>query len=161
MEGPSRGKKQCPSCQKFVGVRTYKCACGFDFTSDEYKSSKTKPENADEKKQEVITTSNSNDVPVETYKLTKEDYFVSRWGWQPRKKIFALGHAEQYESPKGVTKQDILDWCSLMMKSLPLTGGAMKNLLLHQGISNKNPEVDAYVEEFCGYQEDKADSPVH
>lgn len=27
------GRKQCPSCKKFVGARNMKCACGYDFKS--------------------------------------------------------------------------------------------------------------------------------
>ncbi len=31
---PSRGRKQCKQCQKFVGVRTQICECGFDFATN-------------------------------------------------------------------------------------------------------------------------------
>lgn len=28
---PSRGRKQCPNCQAYVGVRLQKCECGYEF----------------------------------------------------------------------------------------------------------------------------------
>lgn len=31
---PSRGKKKCPSCLKYVGVRTFICICGYSFVHD-------------------------------------------------------------------------------------------------------------------------------
>lgn len=30
-DGPGRGRKQCPSCEKYVGVRTKNCSCGHSF----------------------------------------------------------------------------------------------------------------------------------
>lgn len=30
-EGAGKGKKQCPSCKNFVGVRTRVCECGHEF----------------------------------------------------------------------------------------------------------------------------------
>ena len=32
-DGPGRGRKQCPNCKKYIGVRNYKCQCGHVFTN--------------------------------------------------------------------------------------------------------------------------------
>ena len=39
-----RGKKQCPSCSEFSGIRKSVCSCGFEFPKTENKKSK-KPTN--------------------------------------------------------------------------------------------------------------------
>ncbi len=33
-----RGKKRCPDCSAFVGVRTYKCECGYQFVDKKTKA---------------------------------------------------------------------------------------------------------------------------
>jgi len=30
-QGAGRGKKKCPTCSSFVGVRTHLCSCGYEF----------------------------------------------------------------------------------------------------------------------------------
>lgn len=41
--GAGPGRRQCPKCEEYVGVRTHRCACGHAFP---VKSSKTKPKAA-------------------------------------------------------------------------------------------------------------------
>jgi hypothetical protein len=32
---PGRGKKQCPKCERYLGVRSAKCDCGYEFPRKE------------------------------------------------------------------------------------------------------------------------------
>jgi hypothetical protein len=41
-----RGKKQCPDCSAFVGVRTYRCECGYQFVEKKTKAEKRQEEDA-------------------------------------------------------------------------------------------------------------------
>lgn len=36
-DGPGRGRKQCPECQKFIGVRCHECVCGYKFGTNHHK----------------------------------------------------------------------------------------------------------------------------
>ena len=35
---PGRGRKQCPDCQVYVGVRTQECECGHEFVAEDRKT---------------------------------------------------------------------------------------------------------------------------
>lgn len=45
-ENPGRGKKQCPDCEVYVGVRTYHCECGHQFVDKKTKKQKREEEDA-------------------------------------------------------------------------------------------------------------------
>lgn len=38
---PGRGVKECPNCNRYMGVRTYLCECGYDFNAGKETSPKT------------------------------------------------------------------------------------------------------------------------
>jgi hypothetical protein len=49
MTGPSRGRKQCPACKTYVGVRSHHCSCGHDFTTNRAPQRVAKPEGRENK----------------------------------------------------------------------------------------------------------------
>lgn len=43
LDGPGRGRKQCPNCKAYVGVRTQDCVCGHNFATNGSVASLAKP----------------------------------------------------------------------------------------------------------------------
>jgi hypothetical protein len=73
-----KGRKQCPTCKVYVGVRTSKCVCGFSFAAEKVRAKKTAA-----KKNEKESTATTQEVAP--YKYTNHIILSTPSGMCPVK----------------------------------------------------------------------------
>lgn len=87
---PAKGRKPC-KCGKYVGVRTSKCVCGYDFAEGSVK---------------VL-------APQDKYQLEAES-LAHKVGIK-RQRVVLIGAGKCPVALKGLEPEDIEEWCQLLL----------------------------------------------
>jgi len=117
-DNPGRGKKQCPNCENYVGVRTYQCACGYEFVA--------KVKKLTQKEQDVIDN-----------QATDEDkLYAIRIGSPGGRLVYAASNRPSVKLTD-VTKGTVFDYCELIIYEgiqygAIYTPAAIKGYIQHQ-----------------------------
>jgi hypothetical protein len=94
-----RGRKQCPNCQKIVGVRTRVCECGYNFSIKSSKTSKKAP----------VTEINSSEPTEENSEENSEeslDVAPKTKREIENEEIIAYFNAHPHEASRKMTKRE-------------------------------------------------------
>lgn len=111
-KGASRGRKQCPNCSSYVGVRLQLCDCGHEFVKGE-------------NKQEVES------------EITEEDMLYAQSIGAPGGRIVYAGSGTPSARLSDISNETVNDYCNFVVhegiqKGLIYTVRAIKKYLQHQ-----------------------------
>lgn len=125
-DNPGRGKQQCPNCQQYTGVRSYKCDCGHRFVSKKTKQEKQREENA----------------PSDEEKL-----YAMSIGSHGGRLVYA-GSGNPTVRLTSITKDNVFDYCDQLIfegfkENKIYTVQAIKLYLQHQFGSNSDKYSEA------------------
>jgi hypothetical protein len=125
---PGRGKKQCPDCEMYVGIRTYQCDCGHKFVEK-----KTKEELRSEENQP-----------------TDEERLYAQCVGAPSGRLVYRGSGSPPVKLTKITPEFVSDYCNLIVHDGIMNGkiytvSAIKGYLQHQYGYNSGEYMSASV----------------
>lgn len=104
-----RGRKQCPECNEFVGVRTSECECGYEFKS---KGKTTFSKSSDSETDSSSSSSSSSSGPVCKYSLrAKQD--AAAYGWSGM--VITTPNKECPVKLKQYDEESVHRWCEAVI----------------------------------------------
>ena len=127
-DSPGRGKKQCPDCEMYVGIRTLTCTCGYVFG---------KSKNKDKKAEEI-------DVPSDEDKL-----YAACIGANGGRFVYRASGSPSI-TLQDLSIESVFDYCNLVTnegitQNKIYTVSAIKGFLQHQFGYNSGEYMSASV----------------